>query len=106
MRKRTSSIVSDSQLLISKLSLYPAVLIFCWLGASVNRIQNAIDPENPQIGLYIWEYLFNTQQGFLNACVFGYALYRAPEHSMVSQKQLDDLEPLLEERISEWEHDD
>ena len=50
-RRYSSPIIADSQKIVSKLSLYPLVLLICWTGASVNRIQNAIDPSNPIEGI-------------------------------------------------------
>jgi len=50
------------------------VLTLCWVGAYVNRIQNAINPDHGVVGLEVWEYQLNTLQGFLNACVFALVL--------------------------------
>jgi len=65
--------------LIGSLAAYPVILVICWSGAIVNRIQNAVDPDHPQQWLYIWEFLLCPLQGFFNALCFGYILRRTEQ---------------------------
>jgi len=59
--------------IIRRLYFYPAILVFCWIGAFVNRTQNYFDPDHPIILLYIWHYGFSALQGFLNALAFAFS---------------------------------
>ena len=39
--------------LIRQLQLYPITLVLCYACASINRIQNAVQPDRPIYGLYV-----------------------------------------------------
>jgi len=74
-----------SRKMILHFSLYPIILSVCWTGALVNRLQNAINPDEFVEGLYIWEYGLNTLQGFFNSIVFGSAIY---QYRMLTKQDL------------------
>lgn len=38
---------------VKRLVWYPIVLITAWTFATINRIQNAVDPDNPIFGLFL-----------------------------------------------------
>lgn len=38
---------------VKRLIWYPAVLIFCWTFATINRIQNSASPQEPIFALYL-----------------------------------------------------
>ncbi|CAB1116023.1 unnamed protein product [Ectocarpus sp. CCAP 1310/34] len=54
-----------------RLVWYPAVLIASWTFATINRIQNAIDPDHPISGLFLLHTSLVAFQGFFNALVYG-----------------------------------
>ncbi|GMH73443.1 hypothetical protein TL16_g06194 [Triparma laevis f. inornata] len=58
--------------MIRRLRLYPLILVFCWLGATINRIQNVLDPSAPQYYLYLYQVATRSLQGTLNALVYGF----------------------------------
>ncbi|GMH99045.1 hypothetical protein TrVE_jg9166 [Triparma verrucosa] len=58
--------------MIRRLRLYPLILVFCWLGATINRIQNVIDPSHPWYSLYLFQVATRSLQGTLNALVYGF----------------------------------
>mmetsp|Transcript_16753 Transcript_16753/g.40094 ORF Transcript_16753/g.40094 Transcript_16753/m.40094 type:complete len:309 (-) Transcript_16753:159-1085(-) len=53
------------------LGLYPAVLVVCWLFASLNRVQNSLSPGHPSFTLFCLHRLFGGSQGLLNCLVYG-----------------------------------
>eukprot|EP00520_Triparma_pacifica_P018675 CAMPEP_0118662362 /NCGR_PEP_ID=MMETSP0785-20121206/16790_1 /TAXON_ID=91992 /ORGANISM="Bolidomonas pacifica, Strain CCMP 1866" /LENGTH=341 /DNA_ID=CAMNT_0006555899 /DNA_START=71 /DNA_END=1093 /DNA_ORIENTATION=+ len=57
--------------MIRRLRMYPLILVFCWMGATINRIQNVIYPNDPMFGLYIFQVSTRSLQGVLNAIVYG-----------------------------------
>ncbi|CAM9124871.1 unnamed protein product [Scytosiphon promiscuus] len=56
---------------VKRLVWYPAVLIAAWTFATINRIQNAVDPDNPIFGLFLLHTSFVRFQGIFNALVYG-----------------------------------
>ncbi|CAM9883270.1 unnamed protein product [Ectocarpus sp. 6 AP-2014] len=54
-----------------RLVWYPAVLIASWTFATINRIQNAVDPDHPVFGLFLLHTSLVAFQGFFNALVYG-----------------------------------
>ncbi|CAM9278597.1 unnamed protein product [Discosporangium mesarthrocarpum] len=54
-----------------RLLWYPAVLIGCWAFATIQRIQNAVDPTNPVFWLLLIQTSTVGLQGFFNALVYG-----------------------------------
>ncbi|CAN0539700.1 unnamed protein product, partial [Ectocarpus sp. 8 AP-2014] len=54
-----------------RLVWYPAVLIASWTFATINRIQNAIDPDHPVFGLFLLHTSLVAFQGFFNSLVYG-----------------------------------
>ena len=57
--------------LIKRLSLYPLILVVCWLWATVNRFQNAVSPGNEIFWMYLLMTLFRSLQGLLNCIAYG-----------------------------------
>ena len=57
--------------MIRRLRMYPLILVFCWMGATVNRIQNVIYPDKPIYNLYLFQVSTRSLQGVLNAIVYG-----------------------------------
>jgi len=97
--KARSSEERTTNRLIVTLSLYPMILIICWAGALVNRIQNAISPTDQHPWLYVWEYGINTLQGFLNALVFIIAIRTqivTPPHPHQTLPSYSEFEHLIE----------
>lgn len=41
--------------MVRRLRMYPLILVFCWAGATINRLQNTVDPHNSQFFLYVSE---------------------------------------------------
>ncbi len=39
--------------MVKRLRLYPLILVFCWMGATINRLQNVISPNEPVFSLYL-----------------------------------------------------
>ena len=58
--------------MVRRLRLYPLILVFCWTFATVNRLQNVVDPTNPQFMLYLLHVSTRSLQGILNAVVYGF----------------------------------
>lgn len=44
----------------------------CWAGATINRFQNAFDPDNPIYFLYVLQVSTRSLQGVLNAIAYGF----------------------------------
>jgi len=57
--------------MIRRLRMYPLILVFCWAGATINRFQNVIYPNQPVYELYIFQVSTRSLQGVLNAIVYG-----------------------------------
>ena len=57
--------------MIRRLRMYPLILVFCWMGATINRIQNVMYPNDIQYHLYIFQVSTRSLQGVLNAIVYG-----------------------------------
>jgi len=56
---------------VYRLMMYPIIMFFGFIFGSINRIQNAIEPENPSVALYCLATFFLNVNGFLNAIVYG-----------------------------------
>ena len=56
---------------ISRLGWYPSILIFCHIWATINRIQNWVDPHNPSFVLFILHTISQSLMGFLNCVAYG-----------------------------------
>lgn len=82
--KTYSDVENRTKKFIMNLSFYPLIMVLCWTGALVNRIQNAADPQNGVTGLYMWEYLLNTTQGFWNSIIFAMALRQKKKEAAAS----------------------
>ncbi|GAB5361410.1 hypothetical protein AAMO2058_000710900 [Amorphochlora amoebiformis] len=48
----------------NSLVFFPMILVFCWFFASINRIQNIAQPDNPKYPLFMLQVLFGNLQGF------------------------------------------
>jgi len=57
--------------LIKRLKLYPLILVVCWFWATINRLQNAFNPNNEVFWLYVLQVLFRSLQGLLNCVAYG-----------------------------------
>jgi len=57
--------------LMRRLNAYPLILAGCWFFATINRIQNAINPQNPLFWLYMLQVVGRSLQGTLNAIAYG-----------------------------------
>jgi hypothetical protein len=70
---RNSSIVSGSfaKSAVTKLWLYPATLIICWLPDSIYTVIEAFDPEFTNLILNCLSLGFNAGWGFFNALAYG-----------------------------------
>jgi hypothetical protein len=72
--KANTEVEMRTKRFIFNLTLYPVFMVICWTGAVVNRLQNAIHPNDPKLGLFIWEYGLNATQGMWNALIFALAI--------------------------------
>ena len=57
--------------LMRRLNAYPLILAGCWFFATINRVQNAINPQGPLFWLYLLQVIGRSSQGFLNAIAYG-----------------------------------
>ena len=56
---------------VAPLMIYPVVYLGTSIFATINRIQNAIDPSHPVFVLYFLHALTSPAQGFINSLVYG-----------------------------------
>ena len=56
----------------SRLKCYPVILCCCWFGATINRFQNAVQPDNPIFALFVIQVSTRSLQGVLNAIAYGF----------------------------------
>mmetsp|Transcript_2135 Transcript_2135/g.7623 ORF Transcript_2135/g.7623 Transcript_2135/m.7623 type:complete len:362 (-) Transcript_2135:29-1114(-) len=56
---------------VTRLGLYPLILIACWLFPTVNRVQNFIKPDNPLFVLYCLSVVTSCMQGLCNSMAYG-----------------------------------
>jgi len=61
----------DNRKLFRKLAFYPIVYIIQWTPSMINRIQNAVHPTDPIVGLYVLQLLFSLSIGLQNFFVYG-----------------------------------
>lgn len=54
-----------------RLSLYPIILIGCWIFGTANRIQNSANRHNPNMGLVVMHMVTSNLNGFFNSLVYG-----------------------------------
>lgn len=52
--------------IFKKLACFPVIFLIQWIPATINRVQNYIDPSNPIVTLYCFHVFFVTSSGFLN----------------------------------------
>lgn len=53
------------------LAYFPLILVFCWLPASVNRLQNVADQGRPLFWLYVMQVAFSNMLGFVHFVAYG-----------------------------------
>ena len=81
-----------------RLSLYPIILIGCWVFGTANRMQNSANRHNPNMGLFVMHMVTNNLNGFFNSLVYGcndslynkLALYCCGKENAQSPKQSED----------------
>eukprot|EP00903_Cladosiphon_okamuranus_P010963 g10354.t1 len=56
---------------VNRLVWYPVVLVASWTFATINRIQNAVNPDHPVFGLFLLHTSLVAFQGIFNALVYG-----------------------------------
>lgn len=69
-RRTIGGAPSRLQGIIGQLRMYPLALAVCWSWASVNRIYEAIYPDEPLFWLYVLQYSFLCLGGVLYAIIF------------------------------------
>jgi len=57
--------------IVQRLRWYPALLVICWTFGTINRIQNAVQPQGPIFALYLMQAIFSSAQGLCNSMVYG-----------------------------------
>eukprot|EP00040_Diaphanoeca_grandis_P011126 m.56950 g.56950 ORF g.56950 m.56950 type:complete len:356 (-) comp22321_c0_seq1:17-1084(-) len=55
---------------IQSIKYYPLLYLFVSIFPMINRIQNAIEPNNPIVGLYVLQAIFAPAQGLINAVYY------------------------------------
>lgn len=58
--------------ILTRLCLYPLVMVLCWSFASVDRLQHSFSPDDPSIMLTYLHLIFANLNGFVNAVVYGF----------------------------------
>ena len=65
--------------------LFPLVLLISWTFATINRVQQMISPDHPQLWLFILHVLFCNAQGLFHAVAFGFTRsVRNEWHSLIT----------------------
>mmetsp|Transcript_31114 Transcript_31114/g.40056 ORF Transcript_31114/g.40056 Transcript_31114/m.40056 type:complete len:328 (+) Transcript_31114:108-1091(+) len=57
--------------LCDRLKMYPLIMVICWSFATINRIQNTIEPQNPMFVLFFLHSMLISLQGLFNAVAYG-----------------------------------
>lgn len=56
---------------ISRLGWYPSILVFCHTFATINRIQNWVEPHHPSFALFVLHTISQSLTGALNCVAYG-----------------------------------
>jgi hypothetical protein len=75
-RKRITPIIDEKSprgySIESTFRYFLLVLVFCWIFALINRVQNTLYPTQPIFYLYALQACFTPLQGFLNSIIYGF----------------------------------
>jgi len=56
---------------VYRLCMYPIIMFIGYFFGTINRIHNAVQPNNPSVPLYVLATIFLNINGFANACAYG-----------------------------------
>ena len=93
LRQHMTMVVGGDETKLPKRTflLFPLVLLISWTFATINRVQQMISPDNPQLWLFILHVLFCNAQGLFHAVAFACTRsVRNEWHSFISGAPIAD----------------